>query len=250
MRVTTLAVIATGAYAAFLLALMPASYVARELQERSRGALQVHEAAGTVWKGTGRATFATPAGPVAVERFSWRFLPARLFSGRVGFDVEGASLGFAGRGEIARTLGSWEARDVKVEGKAAGIGSFMPLIAHWRPEGTLAVEAPRLAWDEREMRGEARLEWRAAALALSEVRPLGTYRAEVRGDGGPAKVTLRTLDGPLRLAGQGTLAPPSRLTFSGDARGEAAQAGRLAPLLDLMGPPRADGSRALEWRLH
>ena len=247
MRIATLAAIGTAAYAAFLVALLPASYVAREVQERSSGMLQVHEASGTLWKGTGRATIATPAGPVAVERLAWRFLPARLFSGRLGFDVEGASQGFAGRAEVARTFGGWEALGLRAEGKASGIGSFMPLVAHWRPEGTLAVEAPRLAWDEREMRGEARLEWRAAALALSEVRPLGTYRAEIRGDGGPAKVTLQTLEGPLRLAGQGTLAP-SRLTFSGDARGEAAQAARLAPLLDLMGPPRADGSRALEWR--
>lgn len=247
MRIATLAAIGTAAYAAFLVTLLPASYVGREVQARSGGALQVHEASGTIWKGTGRATIATPAGPVAVERLAWRFLPARLFSGRLGFDVEGVSQGFAGRAEVARTIGGWEALGLKVEGQASGIGSFMPLLAHWRPEGTLAIEAPRVAWDEREMRGEARLEWRAAALALSEVRPLGTYRAEVRGDGGPAKVTLQTLDGPLRLAGQGTLAV-SRLTFSGDARGEAAQAGRLAPLLDLMGPPRADGSRALEWR--
>lgn len=249
MRFTTLAVIGTAAYATFLVALMPASYVAREVEERSRGALQVHEASGTIWKGAGRATFATPAGPVAVERFAWRFLPARLFSARVGFDVEGASLGFAGRGEVARTFAAWEARDVKLSGQASGIGSFMPLLAHWRPEGTLAVEAPRLSWDEREMRGEAKLEWRAAALALSEVRPLGSYRAELRGDGGPAKVTLQTLEGALRLSGQGTVAPPSRLTFSGEARGEAAHAAKLAPLLDLMGPPRADGSRAIEWRL-
>lgn len=249
MRLTTLAVIGTAAYATFLVALMPASYVARQVQEGSRGALQVHEASGTIWKGMGRATIATPAGPLALERFTWRFLPARLLSGRLGFEVEGESLGFAGRGELGRTLAAWEARDVSLAGEAAGAGSFMPLLAHWRPEGKVAVQASRISWDERELRGDARLEWRAAALALSEVRPLGTYRAELRGDGGPAKVTLQTLEGALRLSGQGTLAPPSRLSFSGEARGEAAQAARLAPLLDLMGPPRADGSRALEWRL-
>jgi len=249
MRFTTLAVIGTAAYAAFLVAMMPASVVTRAIQERTHGALQVQEASGTIWKGTGRATIATPAGPLAVERFSWRFLPARLFSARIGYEVDGASLGFTGRGELARSLAAWEAKDLSLTGKATGISSFMPLLAHWQPEGTLVLEAPYLAWDDRELRGEAKLEWRAAALALSEVRPLGSYRAEVRGEGGPAKVTLRTLDGALRLTGQGTLAPPSRLAFSGDARGEAAQAARLAPLLDLMGPPRADGSRALEWRL-
>jgi general secretion pathway protein N len=226
---------------------MPASYVAREVQQRSRGALQLHEASGTIWNGAGRAIVATPAGPLAIDHLQWRFLPARLLTGRAAFDVHGSSNGFKGAGEVARSLGAWEAR-LELTGEAAGIGSFLPLAAHWRPQGTLSLHAPRLTWDERELRGEAALEWRAAALALSDVRPLGSYRAELRGEGGPARITLATIEGPLRLSGQGTLAPPSRLTFSGDARGEAAQAARLAPLLDLLGPPRADGSRALEWR--
>ena len=248
MRFTTLAVIGTAAYATFLVALMPASYVAREIQERSRGALQGHEASGTIWNGSGRAVVATPAGPLALDHLQWRFLPARLLTGRAAFEVHGNSAGFKGSGEVGRSIGAWEARGALI-GEAAGIGSFLPLVAPWRPQGTLSLEATRLTWDERELRGDARLVWRAAALALSEVRPLGTYRAELRGDGGPAKVTLQTLEGALRLSGQGTLAPPSRLAFSGEARGEAAFAARLAPLLDLMGPPRADGSRALEWRL-
>jgi len=250
MRPTKLAVIGTAAYATFLVALMPASYVAREAEARTRGGLQVHEASGTVWNGAGRATIATVAGPLAIERFTWSFLPSRLASGRIGFAVEGTSSGFTGRAEVGRTLAAWEARNVALAGDARGVGSFLPLLAHWRPEGTLAVEAQRLAWDEREMRGEARLEWRAAALALSEVRPLGSYRVEVRGDGGPAKFTLQTLEGALRLSGQGTVEPPARLSFSGAAQGEAAQAAKLVPVLDLMGPPRADGSRAIEWRLN
>ena len=249
MRFTTLAMIGTTAYATFLVALMPASYVAREVQERSRGALQVQEAAGTIWNGTGRATVATPAGPLAIDSLQWRFLPARLLAGRAAFALQGSSSGFKGTGELGRSPSAWEARDVTLAGDARGAGSFMPLIAHWRPEGTLRLEAKNLAWDERELRGEASLEWRGAAMALSDVRPLGTYRAEIRGDGGPAKVTLKSIDGALRLSGQGSLAPPSSFAFSGEARGEAAQAARLAPLLDLMGPPRADGARALEWRL-
>ena len=249
MRLATLAVIGTAAYAGFLAALLPAGYAARKAQDLTRGALQLQDASGTIWNGAGRAIVATPAGPLAIEQLQWRFLPARLLTGRAAFAVHGSSNGFKAAGEVARSPGAWEARDLTLAGDAAGVGSFMPLVAHWRPQGELSLHAPRLTWDEREMRGEARLEWRAAALALSEVRPLGTYRAEVRGDGGPARVTLQTLEGPLRLSGQGTLAPPSSLAFSGEARGEAAQAASLAPLLDLMGPPRADGSRALEWRL-
>lgn len=249
MRLATLVFAGTAAYSAFLVALMPASFVARKVAEESRGRVQVHEASGTLWMGQGRAILATPAGPLAIERLAWRYLPARLLSGRLGFAVEGDSPGIAARGEVARSFSAWEARGLSATGKASGVTSFFPLLAHWRPEGTLALDAPmlRLSGDG-EIRGEARVDWRGAAVALSEVRPLGSYRAELRGEGGPVKVSLATLEGPLRISGQGTLTPPARLAFSGEARGEGAASASLQPLLDLLGPRRADGARAIEWR--
>jgi general secretion pathway protein N len=249
VRPLTLATLGAAAYALFLAALMPASYVAARLESSTRGALQVHEAGGTLWKGRGRATIATPAGPLALEDLGWRFLPARLAAGRIAFAVEGRSAGFESRAEVGRSLSAWEARDVSIRGQASGAASFMPLIAHWRPEGVLAATAARVSWNEREFRGEARLEWRAAAVALSEVRPLGSYSARIRGEGAQARLTLATLDGPLKLSGQGTLTPPSSLAFSGEARAEEAAAAGLQPLLDLIGPHRADGSRVIEWRV-
>lgn len=250
MRPFTLAALGAAAYAVFLAALTPASYVAAKLEASSRGGVQVHEAHGSIWSGSGRATIATPAGPLAVEDLKWRFLPARLVAGRLAFAVTGRSAGFESRGELARSFSMWEAREVTIDGLAAGAASFLPLIAHWRPEGRLAAKAPLLAWNDREMRGEARLEWRAAAVALSEVKPLGSYRVELRGDGAQARVTLSTIEGPLALAGQGTITPPSRLAFSGEARAQGPAAASLQPLLDLMGPARADGSRTLQWRLN
>jgi general secretion pathway protein N len=250
VRPLTLAALGAAAYAAFLVVLMPASYVAARLEASTRGGVQVQEAGGSIWRGSGRATIATPAGPLAIEQLEWRFLPARLVSGRLAFAVTGRSAGFESRGELARSLSMWEARDVAIDGLAAGAASFMPLIAHWRPEGKLAAKAPLLSWNDREMRGEARLEWRAAAVALSEVKPLGSYRIDLNGDGAQARVTLSTIEGPLALAGQGTITPPSRLAFSGEARAQGPAASSLQPLLDLMGPRRADGSRTLQWKLN
>jgi general secretion pathway protein N len=248
LRPLTLAALGAAAYAVFLVALMPASYVAARLEAATRGGVQVHEANGSFWSGSGRATLATPAGPLALEDLEWRFLPARLVAGRLAFAVTGRSAGFDSRAELARSFSMWEARDVAIDGLAAGAASFMPLIAHWRPEGRLAAKAPLLAWNDRELRGEARLEWRAAAVALSEVKPLGSYRIDLKGDGAQARVTLSTIEGPLAIAGQGTITPPSRLAFSGEARAESAAAASLQPLLDLMGPRRADGSRTLQWK--
>ena len=98
------------------------------------------------------------------------------------------------------------------------------------------------------MRGEARIEWSGAATALSDVKPLGSYRADVAAEGSAARIDVSTLSGPLRVAGKGNLVFPAQLTFNGEARGEGPQAPALQPLLDLMGPRKADGSHAIAWR--
>ena len=94
------------------------------------------------------------------------------------------------------------------------------------------------------------MEWRGAAVGLSEVRPLGTYRADIHAEGHAGKVVVSTVEGRLRIAGQGTLTPPTRIVFRGEARAEGADAKALEPLLDLFGPARPDGARALDWQTH
>jgi general secretion pathway protein N len=114
----------------------------------------------------------------------------------------------------------------------------------------VTLAAPELHWNGDEARGSLQAEWRGAAIALSPVHPLGSYRLEAQGDGGPMKLSVATLEGPLRVTGRGTFSPPSRARFSGDARAEGDSARSLDPLLDLMGPRRADGARSVELRLN
>jgi general secretion pathway protein N len=103
-------------------------------------------------------------------------------------------------------------------------------------------------WKDGEARGAANVEWRDAAVALTDVKPIGSYRLEARGEGGPARLSVTTLSGPLRISGKGE-ATATRGSFSGEARGEGDSAKALEPLLDLLGPRRPDGARALEVRL-
>ena len=42
---------------------------------------------------------------------------------------------------------------------------------------------------------------------------------------------------------------PGAITFSGEARGQGANAAALEPLLNLMGPRRPDGARSIEVRI-
>jgi general secretion pathway protein N len=250
MRLAAMVALGAVAYAVFLVVTAPANFIAARVSAAAPGRIELSGTHGTLWHGTARGRVLAPGGHVLLERIEWRLLPARLLSGRVAFDVSAAARGIDGHAEVGRGFTRWELRDVAVRGEAAALTPLLPLIAAWRPEGSLSLSAPALAWDEHEARGDLRLEWKDAAISISDVRPLGSYRVEAHAQGGPAQLTLTTLGGPLKLSAQGTFTPPSRLSLSGDARAEGPEAKALEPLLDLLGPRRPDGARALELRVN
>jgi general secretion pathway protein N len=245
MRASTIAVPGIAAYVVFLAAMVPARFVAERVSVP--GEVEISEASGTLWDGAARATIATGAAPLAIDRVRWHFLPARLASARLAFALDASGGGLDAHAEIDRGFGALAARDLRARADAAALAAIFPLAGTWRPEGAVTLAAPAIAWDGRDVRGEAALEWRDAALAIAAVRPLGSYRIEARAEGGPARLSVSTLEGPLRIAGSGTFAPPAALAFAGEARGEGPSAAALEPLLDLFGPRRADGARNLEW---
>ena len=250
MRAKAMAALGIAAYAVFLVLTMPASFIAARARAAAPGRIELSEAQGSLWSGSARARFAAPGGHLIFERIEWRLLPTRLMAGRVAFDVKATGHGLEGHGQLARGFTRWELRDVAARGEVEALIPLAPLFATWRPEGTLAISSPALDWDDDDARGDLRAEWKDAAVSISQVRPLGTYRLDAHAEGGLAKLTLATVEGALRIAAQGTFMPPTRLTLSGDARAEGAQSRALEPLLDLIGPRRPDGARALEIRMN
>ena len=250
MRVKAMTALGVAAYLVFLVLATPASFIAARARAAAPGKIEMSEAKGSLWSGAARARIAAPGGHLIFERIEWKLVPARLIAGRIAFDVRAVGHGLAGHAQLARGFSRWELRDVAASGEAEALIPLAPMAAAWRPEGTLAISSPALDWDDHDARGDLRAEWKDAALSISGVRPLGTYRLDAHAEGGPAKLTLATLDGPLRISAQGAFTPPSTLTASGEARAEGPNAKALEPLLDLMGPRRPDGARALEIRMH
>lgn len=245
MRARGFVVLGIVAYAAFAAAIVPARFIAQKVALPPGVALSGVD--GTVWRGGAQAEI-TAGGASAQARLRWRFLPASLVSGRVAFALDADGSGLEAHGIVARSLTGYQARDVRVSADAAQLAAAAPLLGAWRPEGALTLSAPALAWNDGHARGTARAEWKNASLALTDVRPLGDYRIEASAEGGPAAFTVTTLDGVLRIAGHGSFAPPDTLAFSGEARAAGPSAAALEPLLNLLGPRRADGARTLEWR--
>ena len=238
----------TAAYGVFLVATLPAAFIAPQVARTTHGQVSLAKAAGTLWNGSARADVALPGTAFTIDEVRWRFLPSRLLAGRISFAIEARVAKLEARLEAARGPLQWSVRDLRASGDAGALASLFPLASAWQPAGAIAIEAAHLAWDGRQASGTASAEWRDAALALSAARPLGSWRAQADAQGAAVKVTLATIRGPLRLAGNGTLQLPGRFTFAGEARAEPGRERELEQLLDLLGPRRADGARTLAVR--
>ena len=249
MRATPLAALAL-AYLVFLVVLTPASFVATRLEASAPGRIEVTDANGTLWRGSARVRMTGPnATPVILDRVEWRFQPSRLAAASLAFSIKGTASALAGEMEAARGFSQWHLRDATLQGDASALGALFPVVAPWHPSGAVKVTAPNLAWDGGPLQGDMQVEWRGAATSLSEVRPIGSYRATWRSEaGGAGRLVITTLEGPLRITGEGKAALPGRIACSGEARAEGDTVKALEPLLDLLGPRRPDGARAIEWR--
>ncbi len=248
MRPASLALLGVAAYGVFLAATVPARWVEARIAAAAPGRYQALAVNGTLWKGDAQAVVNAPGGTLVIDRFEWTFRPARLLQGRLAFAIDVKGAGFDARYEATHSLAGAGLRDLTAHADAAIAAAVVPLVARWRPEGQVSLTAGSIDVSGQDVRGDARIEWKGAAIGLSEVKPLGTYRLALEAGGPGAKLDLTTIEGSLRVAGKGRVDWPTRLTFTGEARGEAAKAEALGPLLDLMGPARPDGARTLDWR--
>ena len=103
-----------------------------------------------------------------------------------------------------------------------------------RPAGAVMLSWSNIMLGPQRFDGGVTIELRNVASALSAVRPLGSYRIEIQGQGTQATISMQTLDGALTLTGQGAA---SARGFSFVARAQPAQADdtRLQGLLGLVG---------------
>lgn len=217
MRVASLAAIGIAAYVVFLVATTPAAVIV-EHGERPPN-VQLDQPQGTMWSGAVRASIAVPGGAFVIDRIEWRFVPAELLRGRMAFDIHATAPQLDATARLTHGFDGLGASAISARGDAALLAAASPLAAAARPSGPVSLQSPRLAFNEREIRGDATLEWRGAAAGVPELRAPGSYRAQLHGEGGPAKVTVTTLEGSYVVRAEGTLTP-RQLELRGQAGGQ------------------------------
>ncbi len=148
-------------------------------------------------------------------------------------------------------IGSWSLTQISPAQWHANVAAILlqGLGTPWNtiaPRGLVRVglDALRLssAAGRLQLQGRLRVDAMNMSSRLSTLSPLGSYRVDIVGQGPTTQVHLSTLDGALRLAGDGVW-NGNRLTFSGTARAAPQQRQSLATLLGLLGQPEGDHVR-------
>ena len=231
----------------------PARWLGWGVVQASRGQVHMANARGSVWQGSAQLTLSGGAGSRDAQtlpgRLHWRILPGVL-SWRVTLLVDCCmDRPIEAQVQVGLSTLSLQLNDQSSRWPAAWLSG---LGAPWntlQAEGQLQLrtESLRLQWTAGRMQMQGQLELQAQDMSsrLSTLRPMGSYRVQIRGTPqGTATpdLQLSTLQGPLQLQGQGQWVG-SRLRFSGEASAEAGSEAALSNLLNIIG--RRQGERSL-----
>jgi general secretion pathway protein N len=240
-----------------LVAFAPAAWLASAVASATDDRLLLTDARGTLWDGSalpvltgGPGSRDASALPDRLEwRLAWRGLGAELRARQaccLRGEVRALITPGFGRMTVqvlpgqSTTLGQWPT------GWLAGLGTPWNTL---QLGGTLRLTSPGLTveWVQGRMRfsGEAALDVAHASSRVATLDTLGSYRLTLSSDaasGDAATVRLVTLDGALRLSGQGEWTGKG-LRFRGEAQASEGSETALNNLLNIIG--RRQGARSV-----
>lgn len=218
------------AYLLALAALLPASWLARQIEVASRNSVVLREPAGTVWSGGGRLYVRERAGTLLdIGALRWTSTPAKALTGKLAIELSLGGAASTARIEISPFSVSIFGLNLELPGRT--IASFAPPLEALGPQGNLLIRTDSLRFDGDSVFGLASIEWRPVRLARAPGLDLGSHVARLRGGGSRVDIELASLGGPLRLSGTGMWTRDRGLLATGAADHDEGTAAALGPFL-------------------
>ena len=254
MRMVLFVLAAVAALLGTALVIAPAQWAASMVGSTTGGRIELADARGTAWNGSGLLVVAAspePGAPRATlpERLSWRLSPWSLIVGQVDLTMTHPSALTQPLAVRAPLFGGGTAM-LSATTLRLPASLLVGAGAPWntiRPGGILLVSWDRLQVGRGRMQGNISAEWQYASSALTPVSPMGHYRLQTNGVWPGTQLDLLTISGPLELKGNGTIPEGGRLRFTGRAQAMAGTdpgvKAQLTGLISLLG--RRDGEGAL-----
>jgi general secretion pathway protein N len=239
---------------------MPAQWLATALWHLSKGQVQLQEARGSVWQGSGKLILTGGAGSrdamALPGKLQWQVQGLYSFYNlpRIQLNITAEccmnqpmplelsrhSQLAAWRLQVGAHVSQWPAQLL------GGLGAPWNTL---QPEGRLILQTQALVLDFQQgnthLQGSATLTAEEVSSKLSTLKPMGSYLlrlvGESAGQGGPA-LSLVTQSGSLLLSGQGQW-QGAQFQFRGEATAVPEHAEALSNLLNIIG--RREGARSL-----
>ncbi len=229
--------------------LLPAAWLAPQLARATHGYVNLVDPEGSLWQGSATLVLAAgtdqSASTLLPGRLTWqtRFWP--LFLGRVEIQLQHTEAMLDTVTFVATT------RSAQLSAGSMNLPTAL-LTGLGAPFNTLDLQGnARLDWSDwravkQAIYGQLTLTVTDLTSRVSQIKPLGTYRAVLQAQGSQSTLALTTLKGPLTLTGQGNFGR-NAASFRGSASAAPDQQASLAGLLNLLGRPAGDGSAILAY---
>lgn len=215
-------------YVVFLAATIPAAYINLILAHYGGNNLQVANAQGTLWNGSGSL--------YGLEDIHWKIDVPELLLGHLRAQIVS---NIATRPmDIFISPTRIEMQHIALVLPAALLSDLAPVLKSMAPGGRLSISTEDFSVSGSFL-GNLDLGWMDAASGLSRVAPVGSYLIRIAGRGHQLGLQLDTQTGPLFLAGKGSWSSSAGLNFIGTASSKNEQ---LTGLLNLIGKPDASGA--------
>lgn len=237
-------------FAATVLGFAPATWLSEAILSTTQGRVVLASTEGSVWSGSAQLVFSGGQGSgdaVALPgRVSWQLRP-----GWAGMTARVEATCCATQGLLLQVLPRWggatfKIADAQTHWPAALLSGLGTPWNTLQPDGDLQLSSQNLSVEivqgRMALAGTAQIEARQMSSRLSTLRPMGSYRFSLTG-GAVTAFRLETLEGALRLSGDGQWSASSRVYFTGFATAEPDREAALSNLLNIIG--RRDGARSI-----
>jgi len=240
------ALLGLATVAVTVIAALPAAWIADTVASRTEGRVLLADAAGSLWRGSATLALSAGAGSrtatVLPGRLQWQVAFWPLLTGSLRLVAQHTEA-MPAPVTVTVTPSGWRAQSGSMRLPASlleGIGAPFNTL---RPDGAMRLDwsalEGRFRGDKSDggrpagMYGHLTLRIDQVSSAVSRLRPLGSYRAEIDWTGPTGMLRLSTVAGPLHLEGGGPIGRQAR--FEGTAHADPDAANQLASLLSLLG---------------
>ena len=216
----------------------PAAFLASVLSKISDQHFSLANTQGSIWSGNAELVVLNEQQHMSLGHLAWNIQAIQLLHQTLFVTIFWKDKAPA---QLALTRHGFKITHLDLDLPASAIAYLEPHLNAATLDGKIYVHCDQLSIESELIEGAADIQWQQASSGLSSINPLGNYLLQLKGQQSELLMHLSTLDGVLKLQGEGHFSAQAGLVFKGIASAEKQQEAML-PLLHAIGNEQVFGS--------